>query len=163
MSAFMTSKEHIDAILTTALSYRDVAWTAKDSTQQFGYRHKTLDRDNVDAVGEMLSEEMYKSVSYRYDSKEDLPGPISEWYTLPYKYQRGVELTFGQLAKAIHCYRYQSCEHPEWDASEAYSFCDSLMDDILRMLPGYEDAPWGIGPEMIGEHHGQKYLLDRVR
>lgn len=46
--------------------------------------------------------------------------------------------------KFIQCLRYQSCETPDWEDTEAAALLDRLQIDIIRMLPGYEDANWSI-------------------
>jgi hypothetical protein len=47
-----------------------------------------------------------------------------------------------QALKLIACYEYQSCEHPEWPKSDAKDFCDSLTRALVRVVPGYDAAPW---------------------
>jgi len=49
-----------------------------------------------------------------------------------------------ELIKALHCYEYQSCEHPGWRTSQAHSFCRALERRLIGELPGYDDAPWAI-------------------
>ena len=49
-----------------------------------------------------------------------------------------------QGLKALACLRYQSCEHPAWEASEAATFCQQLQAALIAGLPGYEDAAWEI-------------------
>jgi hypothetical protein len=48
------------------------------------------------------------------------------------------------IAKQIAHYEYQSCEHGGWEESESRAFCLALAEALLRSLPGWEDAPWGI-------------------
>ena len=48
------------------------------------------------------------------------------------------------ILSAIACYEYQSCEHPGWATSEAHDFCHALRIKMIRMLPGYADAPWEV-------------------
>ena len=159
MSAFVTEKAHIDALLTTALKgpggetgrqwHRwaggTLSWSVKDASQTFGYSIRRLELGNADEIGEMLTNAMVASVTYRYpDDENELPGPINAWYMLPYRYQQGQRLTIVQAIKAIQCYEYQSCEHPGWRTSEAKEFCSALMSRLIVDLPGYEDAAWDI-------------------
>ena len=128
-----------------------------------------FDADTHDLLGQILTDENVRSVGYRYPVREmtvagsltpadllhhaDLPGPSDKWYLQPYRFPRfslmnnplqRCPLTPGELAKAIDCYAYQSCEHPEWEKSSAYAICQALRSAILHGLPGYEEAPWGI-------------------
>lgn len=50
-------------------------------------------------------------------------------------------VTSAELAKGIANYEYQSCEHPEWESSEARAFCLAMKEAILSSLPGYDAAP----------------------
>lgn len=108
-------------------------------------------------IGTMLWRENLNSIHYRYpDTKEndaDYPGPIgfgAAWvdaYTW-----RSEPRSDGELAAAIACYEYQSCEHPGWEDSKAYKVTEGLMQAILERnrvtkwteVPGADDAPWGI-------------------
>ena len=86
-----------------------------------------------DALGRMLLRENIASVAYRYpdDTFDELPGSFS----------------VVEVLKAIDCYEYQSCEHPQWKHSEAHAFCAALRRRLIGTLPGYDEAPWGIDDE----------------
>ncbi len=110
-------------------------------------------------------DECVASVHGRYPDTDpdegDLPGPRDAYYMGPYVFEpvtrpgvmsigaRGLTIAIeplvsaAELAKGIANYEYQSCEHPEWEGSEAHAFCRALKEEILASLPGYEDAPWG--------------------
>jgi hypothetical protein len=167
MSAFIVSKEHIDALVTAGMAsrYGEMSWRAGDE------RH-SLSHSTTSTVGAMLWAENVASVEYRYSppgreqtygegfgeavTGSDLPGtfqlemiapgvePVSvpQWFS-EYRYTRRA-LSPVEVLKAIDCYEYQSCEHPEWDESEAKAFCDSLRSLQIGMLPGYNDAKWSI-------------------
>jgi hypothetical protein len=96
----------------------------------------------------MLWRENLRSIEYRYpDTAEngDYPGPCDftrddiDAYTFDLWARRP---TVIEGLSILACYEYQTCEHTEWPASEAYSFCDALRHDLIRQLPGYNDAPW---------------------
>jgi hypothetical protein len=144
MSAWIVSKEHIDALVQAGTSTRDdfrVRWYHN------GVSHK-LDSTNVDAVGVMLWQECYRSVTHRYEDTTDgqRPGPIglTRYDIEDYTFTRGQQLPLVASLKLIHCYEYQSCEHDGWEASEAQTFCHALRKLLITRLPGYGDAPWGV-------------------
>jgi hypothetical protein len=56
-------------------------------------------------------------------------------------------LTPIEIIKAVHCLQYQSCEHEEWQTSEAAQNCHQIVHQAASLLPGYEAAPWGIAPD----------------
>jgi hypothetical protein len=50
---------------------------------------------------------------------------------------------------AIDCLEYQSCEHPEWEASWAARFLDALRAQLIGCLEGYDDAEWEIKRQRV--------------
>jgi hypothetical protein len=158
MSAFMVSKVHLDFLLTAAMhleAHPPFDWYlhaepleallqgAHERGQPWGpgaigyagARRRTLTPETADFVGTMLWAENRASVNHRYDEAEEV-----QWYTFtPHK----GPFDPVQVLKSVRCYDYQSCEHPEWEQSEAKSFCDSLTITAIYALPGMDDAVWG--------------------
>lgn len=150
MSAFLLGKVHIDALLTAALGpgSRDDAlyWYTKEG----GGRR--VDHDAVDSVGAMLVTENVRSLRARYpDIPDDLdgaPGPIDNAFAVEavngkYHFARTQDFEVGEILAAITCYEYQTCEHDEWEGSDAEAFCKYLREAMCRKVPGYEGA-WEI-------------------
>jgi len=140
MSAFVVGKEHINAMVTAGLrvNYRPLSWYHNTRSHQ-------LTDETADAVGQMLLDENVRSVGYRYegDSITDLPGKINAEWLIPFKYQPTIDCPTGiETIKITRCYEYQSCEHQEWEQSEAKAFCKALIASQYGRLPGYEEAPW---------------------
>jgi hypothetical protein len=116
-------------------------------------------------MGQQLVDECVKSVTHRYPNDNvdagELPGPTDPYYLKPYVFEpvtRPGVFTIGaagltvaieplvslaELAKGVACYEYQSCEHDEWESSQAHAICESLTSHILHSLPGFDKAPWG--------------------
>jgi len=146
MSAFIVSKRHIDALVFAGLHvirYKPLRWRAP------GSEFRALTRETADRVGQMLVGENVKSVRYRY-GEGPLPGPMDGYWRRPYRYEQPF-LPYqdsGTLVvvclRLLSCYAYQACEHPEWERSEAKSFCDALLHELILSLPGYAEAPWTI-------------------
>jgi hypothetical protein len=136
MSAFIVSKQHIDAIVSAATS----KWG------QFSYYHdgsrRAFDRNQA---GAMLWEECRKSVAHRYpgDGDGNWPGPsgLTQAEIAGYRYTEPVKV-FPLVASLalIDSYEYQACEHDEWDASEARSLCGAIRRALIRRLPGYDEV-----------------------
>lgn len=159
MSAFVVDKTHIDVLVFAGLSgprhYGPLRWQwpalteederdAYEAGQPWGpraielaqERDRRLTDETAGRVGAMLWAENVRSVNHRY--AED------EWEEV-YEY-RGL---MGQVdpiivLNAINCYEYQSCEHPEWERSEAYAFIQALRAKMIsRLIP--EGSPgWDI-------------------
>lgn len=139
MSAWVVDKAHINLMVNAGLSTVDpLTWYHE------GEHHK-LEDSSIDEVGQMLLDECIKSVGYRYQDSEvtDLPGRVDASYVIPFKHKLAYDTPPVVVFKQIHCYEYQSCEHPEWETSEAHAFCRALESRLIRRLPGYEAAPWG--------------------
>ena len=135
------------------------------------------EHENRQRLGEILLNENWTSIWYRYpDSKKDLtkaPGTIAEiegpdvmlqskmdvadetkinigGYTYkPCAFNECVSL--GQFFKALTCLNYQSCEHPEWEDSDAKYIIDMMRVDALNdmilekgLVKGWKDAKWGL-------------------
>lgn len=173
MSAFVVSHEHIAAMVTAAdriaaASHAQFDWYAKvdgedvrftlsrtgvdaiedaytvQVTPDYAHRypeHRTL---SFDALGGLLLAENVRSVCHRYpaDDLDETPGYIGQSRTL-YRHRAAYVATVAAL-KAVQCYAYQSCEHPEWETSPAAAFCQQLTRALIDDLPGYDEAPWGI-------------------
>ena len=145
MSAYIVERVHIDYLVCAALYMRTGIQGLKMCWQRNGQRIE-LTEDNATEIGQMLWDENFKSVRHRYEDipLDDLGGYMGE---SKYKFgcDRGVfeEYDPVQVIKACHCLDYQSCEHPEWDESEAHVFIGSLESRAIREIPGYEEAEWG--------------------
>ena len=146
MSAFMVNKEHIDCLVSAALS--------ADHWNRFSYYHDgerhIVEYAEADATGQMLWNENILSINHRYpDTVANLaacPGKIADA-------ENGFVYRYGQLPapvnpvvvlSAIACYEYQTCEHPTWEQSAAFAFCQALRRQMIHQLPGYKEAPWSI-------------------
>jgi hypothetical protein len=127
MSAFIVSKIHIDSIITIA------SLQTCNSVKEIINKYK-----NFDLIGQILWNENHKSVNYRYN--ENHPTPT---YSFRYKF-----VDLGQALKAIDCLDYQSCEHPDYQESEAKKILDILEQALLSKMknshPQYEKAAWSI-------------------
>ena len=140
MSAFVVNKSHINAIIQAGLAVSD-----RPFTWYYNGETHTLTDDNASQVGQMLLDECVHSVCYRYedDTIADLPGRTNAEWLIPFEYhfthRRPTPL---EALSIISCYEHQSCEHPEWETSEAKAFCSALRHCTISRLPGYDDAPW---------------------
>ncbi len=140
MSSWVVSKSHID-VLVSAL-------------RAFKVEHN-LGRDPV-KIGRALWRENVESVAYNYQLRTRDDGRKDEMA----HYERAIEAyTFrelhdlkpGAVVKAAHCFDYQSCDHPAWEASEACRTMARLVDKLAQSLPGYEAAPWGVDEDRLAD------------
>ena len=108
MSAFIVNKTHIDAIITTIVDCPNI---------NIGRYENALN-----SIGQILWDENYKSVNYRYNEDEKPPQYI----------HRVKYVGLIQAIKAINCLNYQSCEHPDYYNSESKKIQDSAKEFLLK-------------------------------
>lgn len=125
MSAFLVSDLHID-ILVHARHF-----SARGGGCYLLLQSELSDND----LGKMLTIENHKSLDARYG--DNVPEVVFVSKRIQF------EPTIPEMIKAIHCYEYQSSEHEGWEKSDARRYCRDLERQLVRKLPGYEDAPWG--------------------
>jgi hypothetical protein len=167
----MVSDTHIHLLVNAGLSYSNprrgkLRWTIRDlrdeevrkayspghawgpeAQEVYGLVMRHLTRENAGYVGAMLLAENRRSVDHRYAEEE---------WEQPYVFQSvpGAPYPVAVL-KALDGFEYQACEHPEWDSSEAFNFCQALRKRAVQMLPGYEDSDhWNVMPSnMLSAYH----------
>lgn len=133
MSAYVVSTKQIDAILSLAVSS---GGADKFAGYFFNGSWRHIDYEDVSKVGSMLLNENIKSVSFRYT---DEPKYLLYSYVAPRIYPTPI-----QALKLISNLDYQSCEHPEWETSEAKACLTYLTQWLIAQLPGYDSAAWSI-------------------
>ena len=148
MSAWMVSKEHIDYMLSAILNDR-VRYTFPTVNYPEGARIE-INELSANDTGRILMAECEKSVLYRYagDTRDSLPGHAGfDPDSYIFQYVEGPAGPWA-LLKAVDCYGYQSCEHPDWRESHAYAITGAIKgvawSRLSRDSKEYDRAPWGI-------------------
>lgn len=139
MSAWCVESDHIDYLISAALRY---------DGQYIRIGKLRVIEDPTEA-GRRLVLTNRLSVAYRYDEPIDgeLPGPTKQLMATDYTFSK-VEhrlIDIPTTFKAVFCYKYQSCEHPDWQLSAEKLFCEHLIHAAASALEGYEAAdawPW---------------------
>ena len=178
MSAFLVSKAHIDYLITAGLvlpkrliSGSRLRWFLRPPEDQDGevYREgepwgpglatwierteRTLTYDNADEVGAMLWATNQDSVNHRYAETS---------IEHAYRFEEVLDIDPVWTLKALDCYEYQACEHPQYLTSEARFFVEALRDTAIGLVDGYRDAPWEITSEdVILSHPSSVPAADR--
>lgn len=143
MSAFVVDKRHIDLIVHAVIHGTEdgehVWWSDSLLRQEIAFCLPN-ERDFGDELGQLLLDENVRSVRYRYDDDENM---IPYYARQPYCFEPlPFRPTVVELLKALNCYIYESCEHPDWEDSMAYKIVMLIRNHAIYMLPGYEEAPW---------------------
>lgn len=129
MSAFLCSDAHISAVVNF-INVKFAQWQTISQDLP-----KT---DDPQALGRILYAANVVSVEYRYpDTKGE---PVIVWrYRAPSK-----PLDVVAFLKSLDCLEYQSCELPTWNGSRAQRIIEWSRRCAIGLLPGYDNAPWGI-------------------
>jgi hypothetical protein len=134
MSAWIVSKNHIDALVTWAIDNNLIV-------KHNGWSYRIS--DNPDRVGLELWAENHRSVNYRYDEETAVPD-----YVFKENKQDGLV-----IFKNIQCYDYQTCECDNYRETFSSAFVNATLEilsglgytyDKVRDLKEYDAAPWGI-------------------
>lgn len=130
MSAYVLSDEHLDAILT-GFKLNLIS----DSISVKG-KMILLDSDKaLSDVGQILKDENYRSVNARYNEKE---------LSTQYQYKVANKYSPVELLKLCDCYDYQACKAGDYTETLACEVIDCIRRRLIKLLPGYDDAMWGI-------------------
>ena len=119
MSAMIVTDSHINFILSAAAS------------------QVNMSRGEWSEIGQQLVNENYRSVNYLYREDEE-PYEYKFWVN---EFKPDVKSIVAAL-KAIQGLEYQSCEHPNYFESEAAKTLGRIKADLVRALPGYDEADW---------------------
>ena len=152
MSAFLVSKQHINALVAWVMSDRLGSDYANAGTFPEVARRCAAGATLADAIGRVLWAENLRSVQTRYPDCKASPGEIhpdtpgavegesiEEWTYRPESARNAV-----QTISACRCLEYQSCETDNWLDTEAHKILDRIMHDAIRRLPGMDEASWEI-------------------
>jgi hypothetical protein len=100
---------------------------------------RPADQDIVTAIGQVLVDENYKGVNYRYNETDQ-----AHAFEYHYKYQNGSCLQAVEVLALCDCYEYQAAEDPSYLESKAEGLVQWIRLNAIGRLPGYKDAPWGV-------------------
>lgn len=127
MSAFIVSKKHIDVLITSLK-------TAQNRFTIF-HQQNAINFDTLDEIGQILVNQNYESVNFRYNEN-----------AVPYKYEhKAVSLPeIVQILKLCDCYDYESCETDDYEQTLACNIINTIRINLISKLPGYDEAEWEI-------------------
>lgn len=139
MSAFIVNNKTITAIVT-AMQHKHFSTDLRNPETGEVYNART----NPQKYGQLLLNENYRSVNYRYDESNKPPVFHMEYKTREGGYRE--EFTLGEMYGSIQCYMYQTCETPDWIGSDIYFAMLHLKDDIAERMAEKlgDELKWGL-------------------
>jgi hypothetical protein len=105
----------------------------------YAARNRLLGMADANQIGELLHAENVASVNYRYGETSRAEFIMCAWAAFH-------AFSPVQIIKAARCLRYQSCEHPGWEESQACKLLAAIIGNTSVHLPGYDEAEWEITP-----------------
>ena len=127
MSAWIVGQDHIDLIVSGVVALTEGIPLADAPAM-------------ADALGKDLWTECHNSVNYRYS--EDEAVPEYSWTPVPEVMEPELSgWVLVQLLHNVHCYTYQSCEHPGWKESKAHEVATALETELEKRLIGWPREP----------------------
>ena len=146
MSAYIVSKAHIDGIVTFAVGGTRRVGTVKRMAEDAGHCNYVSSSDYTPSqIGAALWAENHASVDYRYSETTPVPAYVFRPKCSGSTCTKTTRLlTPLDIIKLCQSLKYQSCEHPGWDASFAHDFLNRVISAAIGALPGYDNAFWGI-------------------
>jgi hypothetical protein len=132
MSAYLCSNKHISAIVRAAIPG---SAHNKLAVRHEGKRHE-LSRAEL---GNLLYDENVRSLHARYrDGAKEMIGDGG------YRYEDVNRPNPLDALKLCNGYSYQACESDDWDRTLAHAAIGTIKESLVRALPGYDEAPWGL-------------------
>jgi hypothetical protein len=138
MSAMFVSRHDIDLLVS--------AMREMGSLVRLGAVHDHADRIDPNALGRMLWAENVKSLRHLYPTERDAHRAFDR-EVAAYAFTEYRSVKPGPIGHLAEFYAYQTCEHPDWRASDAFFALCELRAELVKRLPGAEDAPWGVADD----------------
>lgn len=136
MSAFVVTDDHINAILTAAAGGPHFDLYVQAASGENRGPIYDLRKDLTD-IGRILLGANIASCEHLYHDVGSY-GTADDFRHSPVKTSPLAAL------KLIQSLEYQSCERDDWNWSLPHRILIALTDVIIRKLPGYDAAPWGM-------------------
>ena len=156
MSAFICGPDHFKVLAIFAASQRHGSINVDPRyIPGFEKLHGYDDCKLASAYADALYAENIRSVLHRYpdDDEESAPGPIKKPKNIVVtgRDQCAAKYRLPTVAvlKMCNCLSYQSCETNDWESTPAHKLLQAIKEAAIRVLPGYEDAPWEYCPEEV--------------
>ena len=150
MSAYIVDRDHViylvDAARESGAYGSTFRWWTGERPNLDRHELPRFNDERAAEVANMLWRENIKSVSHRYNDRTSATLPGSHGREITARDFRGLRwMSFDpvQVIKACQCLDYQSCEHDDWEQSEACAFLQALKASECHRLRGYDAAEWG--------------------
>jgi hypothetical protein len=125
MSAYIVTDDHINVVVSWFIDYRKDYQLWYEINGNYGYMGQA---EAVD-VAQVLYSENVKSVNSRYNEQSP-----DEQYQFTYLAHVKEAYGIGEIAGALDCLEYQSCETDGYHTSDAYKIITSMRKHLLKKV-----------------------------
>jgi hypothetical protein len=135
MSAFIVNDNHVDVIVSYFVTsiMDDKLWYEMNG--KYGY----MGLEEAEAVANCLMAQNVRSVNSRYNEVND------KFYTFNHIQWAHQTYSVGEIANAISCLEYQSCETDDYHTTDAYKIIQSMRKHLLKQVADADgDETWEI-------------------
>ena len=135
MSAFVVNDNHINVIVSyfVADAMDDRLWYEMNG--KYGY----MGKEDAEKVAQCLYSQNVRSVNDRYNELEE------DGFNYTYIPHARRVYSWGEIAMALDCLEYQSCESDDYHTTDAYKIVTSMRKHLLKDVAKEQGADtWGI-------------------
>jgi hypothetical protein len=150
MSAYEVSWDHLAALVLTA-EQLDVC-----TPMCPGYGHD-VDESSRSAVLRALMHQNGLSVAYRY---REVAPPLDDVPEIRGAVPLDTVRDVVSVLNWVRCYEYQSCESPDWTATFAHRFCETLRRALVARLVTLHRVPWDYEGPALTDKMASKYATN---
>lgn len=142
MATFLVSKKHIDYLIT--VFKKENRENGGVSVWWNGRWHYFMEH-SLDEWGQILWQQNMDAVNTHYNTNETIGERLGSDVDVVYMYQPYYgEINPLKTIKACDFWRYQVAEGAGYEDTFAWAVVDSIREESISNLPGYDDYPWEI-------------------
>lgn len=135
MSAFVVNDNHINVIVSYFVedAMDDRLWYEMNG--KYGY----MSKEDAEKVAQCLYSQNIRSVNDRYNELEE------DGFAYKFIPHARRVYSIGEIAMALDCLEYQSCESEDYHATDAYKLLLAMRKQLLKEVAKEQGADtWGI-------------------
>lgn len=138
MSAYIMNEDEINTIVGYFLKPENSSVIGAGLWTKIGDNYDYMNTENAREVGKILFDENVRSVESRYNSTEN--------HEYRFRFMAGAyKRPVGNIAGALDCLEYQSCETDDFHQSNAWGIICDMRKALLKEVAEKDGSyTWGI-------------------
>jgi hypothetical protein len=138
MSAYIMNEDEINIIVGYFLKPHNSGVNGTGLWTKIGDNYDHINAENAREIGKILFDENVRSVEGRYNSNEN--------HEYCFRFMAGAhKRPVGNIAGALDCLEYQSCESDNWHETNAWHIICDMRKELLKEIAEKDGTyTWGI-------------------